>query len=129
MSLGVAIKVLFEIVAVLLVAFGFLYEDKVVAFENRMLHRLIRRYEASKKAGRRAQNKTGRKTRAARTAQPSGLDRFMKQTESLSFAEKENRANEAAFARNQAAAQRALDAKTEVERCLEAFEARSRHVA
>ncbi len=36
MTIGFAIRTLFEIAAVLLLAYGYLHEDKVVAFEKRL---------------------------------------------------------------------------------------------
>lgn len=93
MTAGFIIRVILEVVAVLALAYGFIHEDKVVAFEDRMLEKI------------RARRKNGSKKNLK-----TDLGEVMQKTGALTMEEREARAREAAYCRNQAAAMRAARA-------------------
>lgn len=106
MTTGFIVRVTLEIIAVLALAYGFLHEDKVVAFEDRMAAR-FRGRKAEKSAGRTRSQARRTVSVKAPAAAMDGVERAMKKSAALSAAEKEARAEEAAYCRNQAMAMRA----------------------
>lgn len=108
MTTGFIVRVTLEIIAVLALAYGFLHEDKVVAFEDRMAAKF--RSRKSGKTARSGRAKAGRAASAktlVRAAAMDGVERAMQKSAALSNAEKRARAEEAAYCRNQAMAMRA----------------------
>lgn len=109
MTAGFIIRVILEVVAVLALAYGFMHEDKVVAFEDRMLEK-FRARKAEPKA-----RKAAEKSYAETVADV--------------LEEREARAREAAYCRNQAAAMRAQAARSQGEHLKPVSNIHTSHVA
>lgn len=107
MTTGFIVRVTLEIIAVLALAYGFLHEDKVIAFEDRMAAKF--RGRKSGKTARSGRAKAGRAAAKTpvRAAAMDGVERAMQKSAALTNAEKKARAEEAAYCRNQAMAMRA----------------------
>lgn len=117
MTAGFIIRVILEVVAVLALAIGFMHEDKVVAFEDRVLEK-IRARRARKNVASAGKESAASSSRISSRAE-SGREtekKFAQRNTALSPEERESRAREAAYCRNQAAAMRAREARKKAER-------------
>lgn len=108
MSAGIIIRICLEVAAVLLLVVGYLHEEQLIAFEDRMLEKFVRRRKRNT-SSRRRHASVGRQKEnySAAENELTGLDRFMQIIRALSYQERKARAEEAAYRRNQAAALKA----------------------
>lgn len=123
MTAGFIIRVVLEVVAVLALAYGFIHEDKVIAFEDRMLNK-IRDRKAQKNPTHAAKKSNDGSSRVSVPMSPdvpvntgkAAGEQTIQNHAAFSSQEREARAKEAAYCRNQAAAMRAQAARQNAER-------------
>lgn len=109
MTAGFIIRVILEVAAVLALAYGFMHEDKVIAFEDRMLAKF-------------------RARKAEPKAEPAAKESYTGSSADA-LEEREARAREAAYCRNQAAAMRAVAARNQGEHLKPVNKVNTSHVA
>lgn len=137
MTLGFTIRIVFEVLAVAALIVGFLYEDRVIAFEDCILEKFRsgRKDETSRRtaAPASASSKAAHRTTSAKdkASQVRAAQRHAQAAGQRRANEAERRAREAAYCRNQAAGMRARAAVEEKGRVplKRVDDRRNRHVA